>query len=394
MLDVCFVHLKPVRSEKADFATIVPCRMADLLGSEVRLHVIYMGTINEDKLQRKGIRTYRYDGVLAGNRWTRYIGLAIFIAEVLWRQDVDVVQNVWMHFGLFPLKVAGLIAGVPVVARVVGVPIGVAETNDMLKWTRNRLGRALERASLALADHIQVISKHLGNVFARRGASSEQISVISTGCDTDKFRPTEKETASRDFVRILYVGRINPLKGIVDLLQGYALYRNELQAPDRSTELVIAGGGERSNIDQMKTLATTHEISDATDFLGHVEHHRLPQFYNDADIFALPSHGEGLGNAFLEAMACGLPCLGTNVGAIPELLADNRGVIVSPKSPTEIAEGLYHLIEDASYRLALGRRARAYVVKEHSFESVRQKYVELYRTVLSLHGTGKRNQAR
>lgn len=385
MLDVCFVHLKPVRSEKADFATVVPCRMADLLGSEVRLHVIYMGTINEGKLQRKGIRTYRYDGVLAGNLLTRYIGFTKFVADVLRCQDVDIVQNVWVHLGLFPLKAAGLIAGVPLVARIAGVPVSIAEANDPLKWTRNRLGLAIERTSLALADHIQVISKHLSNVFSRRGVSSERVSIISTGCDTDQFRPMEKEKASGDLVRILYVGRINPQKGIEDLLRGYALYRNGLQETDKRTELVVAGGGEESNINQMKTLAATHEISDAVDFLGHVEHERLPQIYNNADIFALPSHAEGLGNAFLEAMACGLPCLGTNVGAIPELLADKRGVLVSPKAPAEIAERLYRLIGDASYRAALGRRARAYVEREHSFESVRQKYVEFYDTVISLH---------
>lgn len=385
MLDICFVHLKPIRPEKADFATIVPLRMANLLGSEVRLHVIYMGEINEAKLQRKGIRTYQYDGVLAGNWWTRYIGFTKFIADVLRRQDVEIVQNVWMHFALFPLKVAGLITNVPVVARVAGVPIGYAETNDPLKWVRNRLGLAVERASLALADHIQVISKYLGNVFSRRGAASERMSVISTGCDTDQFRPMEKETASGGLVRILYVGRINPQKGVADLLRGYALYRHELQEANRSTELVIAGGGEEQNINQMKTLAATLEIRDAVDFLGHVGHERLPQVYNDSDIFALPSHGEGLGNAFLEAMACGLPCLGTNVGAIPELLADNRGVLVSPKSPTEIAESLYNLIEDESYRATLGRRARAFVQREHSFKSVCQKYVELYNNVVSFH---------
>ncbi|MCS4121626.1 glycosyltransferase family 4 protein [Salinibacter ruber] len=360
--------------------------MANLLGSEVRLHVIYMGEINEDKLQRKGIRTYQYDGVLTGNWWTRYIGFTKFITDVLRYQDIDIVQNIWMHFALFPLKVAGLIANVPVVARVAGVPISNAETNDPLKWMRNRLGLAIERASLALADHIQVLSKSLRNTFSRRGISPKRMSVISQGCDTKAFAPsssgdpsgeagyTEDESTSVG-CQLLYVGRITPRKGLDELIEAF---REVVETAARDVILDLIGEGPSDVVEKYRSKLKQWGVAEKVRLRGYVKHNRLRRIYQECDIFILPSHREGLPNVMMEAMASGAACIGTSVGAIPELLDDNRGIVVPPRRPDRLASAILHLIQDCERTDAMTQRARDYIVQHHSFCHVRKDYREMY----------------
>jgi glycosyltransferase involved in cell wall biosynthesis len=387
MLDICFVHLKPVPPRKGDFATIVPLRMAKVLGSRAQLHVIYMGTINEGKLRKAGIRTYRYSGTLARNRWTRYFGLAKFVADVVQSEEVDVLQNVWFHYGLFPLKVAGLLTGVPILARIAGEPISIAETSNPLRWVRNRLGLAVEHVALTLADHVHVLSTDLRDTFRSRGVASEKMSTASQGCDITEFSPPKEgeehfeatdcsgDDQECEEFRLLYVGRITPNKGLDELMEAF---RRVAETEALRITLDVVGEGSPDVIRKYRSWLDQWGLEDHSRFRGYVENDHLCHIYQDVDVFVLPSHREGLPNVILEAMASGTVCIGTRVGAIPELLGSGRGVIVPPKRPDCLASAIRNLIHEGDQATEMARQAREYVVRHHSFRAVREKYLDMY----------------
>jgi len=119
-------------------------------------------------------------------------------------------------------------------------------------------------------------------------------------------------------------------------------------------------------------------IQSVVEFQGYVDHDRLPEIYNRSDIFVLPSFSEGLPNVILEAQACGLPVIGTEVGGIPELLSDGRGILVSVGDEQQLFDAMEALVQNPELRITIAKKARTYVVENHSLEVLRQRYLEIF----------------
>jgi glycosyltransferase involved in cell wall biosynthesis len=102
------------------------------------------------------------------------------------------------------------------------------------------------------------------------------------------------------------------------------------------------------------------------------------EFLAQASVFVLPSYTEGFPNAVLEAMALGKPIIGTRVGAIPEMLTGDCGVLIAPKNAREIRDALKLLLNDNELRKRLAGKARARVTEEYSLESVFHRYKQVW----------------
>src|SRR5262245_18888186 len=102
-----------------------------------------------------------------------------------------------------------------------------------------------------------------------------------------------------------------------------------------------------------------HRFNDRVTILGEVSPHQLAKLYGAADVFVLASRFEGYGMAYAEAIASGLPVIGTNAGAIPETVPPGAGILVRPNDASALAEALRRIIEDPGERLRLGSAARA-----------------------------------
>ena len=173
-----------------------------------------------------------------------------------------------------------------------------------------QLRQDIEAHVMSVADGIVVSTdEERQDVIRHYDAPPRNIHVIPAGVNLDTFQPVDQadaraELGIREERVILYVGRIEPLKGIDILLRAVPMmeYGQDLR--------VLVVGGNPSNdaeLDRLKTLTSELGIGDSVTFTGSVPQGVLPTYYSAADVFVLPSHSESFGLAPLEAMACGTP---------------------------------------------------------------------------------------
>ena len=202
-----------------------------------------------------------------------------------------------------------------------------------------------------------------------------KIEVVPNGINTDQFEPLNKEK-QREWVEnyfrvefssdlnIINVGRLSPEKGIQYLIKSL-----EYLSPD--TKLFIVGDGPEKN--SLEGLVKRTGLEKQVIFMGKISHDELPKILNAMDVFVLPAISmEGFSNSMLEAMACGLPVVTTPIGAGPEVIKEDIGVVVEPKNPKKLADGI---IQCSNLD---GKKIRAYVEKNFSFNVVANLVYDLY----------------
>lgn len=205
------------------------------------------------------------------------------------------------------------------------------------------------------------------------------VKVVSPGVDTEFFCPPSERTP-REYVEISYIGWLIEPKGIYDLIDAARILKHN--GSKFKLKLVGPAFGTEQ---KLFAYVQAHELTDSIDIQGPITSREMVRAaYQSADIFVFPSHFEGFPYALMEAVSSGLPCVGTRVGGIPDIL-DNGvcGLLTEKESPKELAEALSRLIDDAEYRRALGHRARERATREYSLH----KSVDDFRFVLDMERT-------
>jgi glycosyltransferase involved in cell wall biosynthesis len=188
-----------------------------------------------------------------------------------------------------------------------------------------------------------------------------EFTVIYNGIDTEQFKPPETKEFS-DKVQLVSTGRLIERKGfdhLIDALKGLDDF-----------ELTLIGEGNLE--DELKEQAKKNKVR--VSFPGRIEHEDIPGYLQEADIFVLPSLNEGMSNSLLEAMACGLPVLVTDVGGSKELVKDN-GFVVKKGSVKALKDAL--LKYDRKIIKKQGKQSRK-IAEDMSWERVCEKYFEIY----------------
>ena len=186
--------------------------------------------------------------------------------------------------------------------------------------------------------------------------------VVPAGVDIERFRPTDQAEARKALGLterniILYAGRIEPLKGL-DILIG-ALAGIE---DTSDTRLVIVGGslGADGEINRLKALVRDLDLHRKVTFAGAVSHIDLPDYYNAADVFVLPSYHESFGLVALEAMACGTPVVASRVGGLTSFVKEGgTGYLIPWHCPEPFAQRIDILLSNPILRKRMGEAARA-----------------------------------
>ncbi|MBI2853272.1 MAG: glycosyltransferase [Chloroflexi bacterium] len=177
-------------------------------------------------------------------------------------------------------------------------------------------------------------------VIRHYGARPEQVRVIPCGVNPEIFRPIDKVAAKvklglNGSKVILCVGRIEPLKGIEQVLRAIP------HLPEvKGAKLLVVGGDEqsRSEISRLRRLARDLQIGDSVTFLGLVKQDELPYYYSAADVCVSPSYYESFGLVSLESLSCGTPVVATDVGAARSIIrSEEAGYIVADNSPHRLA---------------------------------------------------------
>ena len=216
------------------------------------------------------------------------------------------------------------------------------------------------------------------------GASPQKISVVPCGVNLEMFRPVDKEKAKRDLGLgndsiILFVGRIEPVKGIEQLLKAVS-YLNEC----KKCRLVVIGGDDNSQdeTERLRRLAGDLNIVDKVTFSGSVKQERLPYFYSAADVCVISSYYESFGLVTLESLACGTPVVATDVGGSKSIIREGEtGYVVADNEPQHLAEKIDLLLSktNSDINSALAIRAS---VSRYSWSNIAETIVGEFQTVL------------
>jgi glycosyltransferase involved in cell wall biosynthesis len=212
--------------------------------------------------------------------------------------------------------------------------------------------RNSERAALACARHVIATSAATARLLsADYGVPAERLTVVQPGTD----RVAQARRHAGDTVTLLSVGAVVPRKGYDVLIAALA------QIVDRCWRLVIVGDRTRSPATAAAIDAEIARLGFGSriEMTGPVTAERLAALYASADLFVLPSRFEGYGMAYTEAIAHGVPVVGTNVSAIPDTVPAGAGVLVPPDDVDALASVLARLIDDRAERERLAAGARA-----------------------------------
>jgi len=217
------------------------------------------------------------------------------------------------------------------------------------------------------------------------GSSPERISVIPCGVNLKLFQPVDKEKVKQqlgfvDDKLILFVGRIEPLKGIDRLIKAMPYLQNG-QGP----RLVIIGGDERSQyeMERLQGLCRDLHVQGSVTFLGLVKHEQLPYFYSAADACVVPSYYESCGLVALESLACGTPVVATDVGNLKDVILQGQtGYVVIDNAPHHLADKIALLLSRPSpdTKSALSIRAS---VSGFSWSNIAEAVNREFRRVLA-----------
>ena len=220
----------------------------------------------------------------------------------------------------------------------------------------------VEAEVMASADRIIAFSAHERDAMARLyGADANKVSLVPCGVDLSVFRPLDQASV-RDRLGlngekiILYVGRIEPLKGL-DLLVETAAQIDI----GESVRMIVVGADANGGVelDRVKQLAKERDLEDQIDFVGQVDHTELPLYYNAADVCVVPSYYESFGLVALESMACGTPVVATRVGGLPTIIDHGRtGYLKSWRCPEAFANSLEMIMSSDGLQQSMGEAAR------------------------------------
>jgi glycosyltransferase involved in cell wall biosynthesis len=237
-------------------------------------------------------------------------------------------------------------------------------------------------ADLRLADALVADGWAAANLPAVLGAAVDR---LPKGVDGDRFRPDGASVRERLGLGgkrvVLTVARLVPIKNVRRLIDAMALVRARIA----DAHLLIVGDGPDSA--GLRERAAVLGLTDAVTFAGYASHADTPEFYRAADVFALSSDFDNSPNVVLEAMACGLPVVTTDVGGVRELLVDRtgsaEGAIVVPSDAAALAAGVeQYLVAPETARIA-GASNRHRAITEFSWRTSALRLLDVYRRVVS-----------
>jgi D-inositol-3-phosphate glycosyltransferase len=228
---------------------------------------------------------------------------------------------------------------------------------------------------------------------------TRRVVVIPPGVDLCRFYPIPADEA-KEYIGVtcadhmlLFVGRIEPLKGLDVLLDALTILRRRQDFKPYSFCLAVIGGDPEADTELMsaemariQALCREHGLEDMVIFLGKRSQDTLPYYYSAAEAVVMPSHYESFGMVALEAMACGTPVVASQVGGLAFLVQDGvNGFTVPSGDPQALADRLAVLISDPNLRQQISEQA-ADIAQQYGWEIIAARLLEVYRDLLSAEG--------
>jgi glycosyltransferase involved in cell wall biosynthesis len=293
----------------------------------------------------------------AGSRTQAVVRLQRVLADL--RPDVVHSHNPGPH-------------AVAVLARLFGhVPV-LVHTKHGRNHPRRRRAVLENRLASYLTDALVAVSADAAAVATEiEQVRPNKVLVLHNGVDLETYHSSLRDRPSGAAVRGICVANLNPAKDLVTLLRAARRVKDEFAG--FTLEIV----GEGPSRPELESLQRQLGLGGSVVLLGARED--VPSLLRNSDFFVLSSRTEGLCLSLLEAMACGLPVVATDVGGNREVIADSGGGILVPSgSPELLADAVLSILRRPSVRLQMGRAARSRVERAFDLRTVVSRYEELY----------------
>ena len=246
-----------------------------------------------------------------------------------------------------------------------------------------RLSETMLRTSYKYADLIVPVSSSYIPPELELGADQKDIRIVSNGIDARKFIPNLSKNGAPPVVGCF--ARVVPVKGQFTFIKAC---KKVLENHKASFVIIGEVQDDPTYYDQCRALVDDLGLTEDVKFIGYVDN--LLEWYHKVDIFVLPSLWEGIPLALLEAMSCGLPCVCTAVGGVPDILSDTGvGYLVPPDDPNSMSSRITQLLDDETLRKGMGKRARELIEEKYTIEHMASGILRTYLEVL-LDGSPKR----
>ena len=230
--------------------------------------------------------------------------------------------------------------------------------------TTGKISSSYERDALTWADAITVISSEAYDYYTKLGF---KVSLVPNAIDISSL-PQKKERLYDK--QIIFAGRLSKEKGILDLLEMSTMLPKDIHL------LILGSGPEEEKVrEKTKTNPNIH-------LMGYVPKERTISLIRGSDVLVQPSLAEGISSTILEAMACNVPIIATNVGGNKELLThDKSGILIEPNSPQKLLEETVTLVDDKKKSEILCKAAFSHVQK-YDWARVGKLYLDIYESLL------------
>jgi L-malate glycosyltransferase len=306
------------------------------------------------------------------------LALSTKMAEVATHARLDLLH---VHYAL-PHAISAILAREMTAGN--GAHLKVVTTlhgTDITIVGQDRSYLPITRYGIEKSDAVTAVSRYLRDVTVREFAVRRQVHVIPNFVDSELYRPGEASPYARSLCReeesvLVHVSNFRPVKRIGDVLGVFDRVRRQIPA----RLLLIGDGPDRSLAER---LATEGGFEDRTTFLGNVP--SIETILPVGKLFLLPSDAESFGLAALEAMACGLPVIGTAVGGLPEVVEDGKSGFLKAVGDVEgMAEAALSLLRDPVKLEVFSREARRRAVEEFPVATAVGRYRRLYEDTLQI----------
>ncbi|SPP66506.1 glycosyltransferase [Nitrospira lenta] len=303
------------------------------------------------------------------------------LVRVLSQENVTILQTHGARANFYG-RVAGWLAGVPVVISTVHNSIADYEVSRLKRWIYS----AALRATLPWATRILCVSDAVRrDVIQDDPAAAARTETVHNGVDRLSFqKPIDRTKVRRelgltDGPLLVTVARLTPPKGHGDLIEALALLRDQWPG----LQCVCVGDGELRQ--PLEELAAARGLSSMCRFVGSRDD--VMEFYAAADVVVLPSHSEGFPFVILEALAMGKPVIATSVNGVPEVIDHLKtGLLVKARDVAGLAGAIQSLLEHPERARQLGDAGRAVVQAQFTVDRMVEKTVAVFDAALRTEG--------
>lgn len=326
--------------------------------------------------------------------FTYVISLFFSLIKICRRYDVDIIHaHHAIPTGLFGVIVSKIFRK-PSFITTHGMDItthGIDEgpLKNVSNFEDHFFFKHLLSYSLSNCTRVLPVSNNLEKKILSLGAKQDKITVLRNAVDSDRFTPEKTNSIRNKYnlesgdIVILFVGHLESFKGLFELIHAF----HSLKKENKKVKLIIIGDGSQK-IKSQHYIAKLR-LEKSVFYAGKIPPNDIHEYYQNSDIFVLPSQTDAGGPpvVFIEAMACGLPVIGTNIGGIPEGIDDGiNGFLVPPKDVKILTRKLEILVNDGNLRKEFGRNSLKKISENYmTLEKKGEKLINLYNKEIKNH---------